>query len=270
MTDKIVILSRGLGTRMRKTNETARLSREQEEIAATGVKALMPIDRPFLDYVLTAAADAGYRRVCLVIGPEHDALRRYYGSEMPYRRLEVSFAVQAEPRGTADAVAAAEGFADGDAFAAINSDNYYPVEALRALRRTPAPVAALFERASMLAMSNIPPDRLTRFAVVRSTPDGFLERIIEKPDQATLDAMPDPVGVSMNCWLFTPRIFESCRSIAPSPRGELEITDAVQHAVDVLGERFRLLMFRAAVLDLTGRADVPSVAGKLANMKVDV
>ena len=60
--EKAVILARGLGRRMRKT-DGASLRDDQQAVAATGVKALVPIDRPFLDYVLTALADAGYRQI---------------------------------------------------------------------------------------------------------------------------------------------------------------------------------------------------------------
>ena len=76
--DKVVVLAAGLGTRMR-SGELEGLSEAQRRAADSGLKALVPIDRPFLDYVLTTAADAGFRRVCLVIGPDHDELRRYYG-----------------------------------------------------------------------------------------------------------------------------------------------------------------------------------------------
>ena len=75
--DKAVILARGLGTRMRQEDPGAGLSQAQKEVARSGIKALIPLGRPFLDYVLSGLADAGYRRVCLVIGPEHEALRRY-------------------------------------------------------------------------------------------------------------------------------------------------------------------------------------------------
>ena len=56
--DKAVILARGLGTRMRVQDAAAGLSADQAAVAATGIKALMPIDRPFLDYVLGALAEA--------------------------------------------------------------------------------------------------------------------------------------------------------------------------------------------------------------------
>lgn len=269
-TDRIVVLARGLGTRMRRADESTSLDDRQAAVAQTGVKALIPIGRPFLDYVLSAAAEAGYRRVCLVVGPQHDELRDYYGRQLRPRRITVEFAVQEEPRGTADAVAAAESFAGGEAFAVINSDNYYPAEALRALRRQAGSAVALFEQESMLCGGNVPEERLRQFAVGQTDGEGFLERILEKPDPQTLSRLPRPLWLSMNCWQFRPVIFAACRAIGPSPRGELELPDAVQHAVDVLGERFRVVAVRAAVLDLSSRQDVAPVAARLAGREVEL
>jgi len=266
--EKVVVLARGLGTRMRKENERVRLSEQQKRVAATGVKALMPIERPFLDYVLTALADAGYRRICLVVGPEHEELRDYYGRRLKYERLEVEFAVQEKPLGTADAVAAAEEFAARDPFLMVNSDNYYPVEALEAMKGLDGPGLPVFTREGMLAGSNIPEERLLKFAVVEVGDDGYMKRIIEKPPPEVIDALPDPVGVSMNCWRFDERIFPACRAISPSPRGELEVTDAVQYAIDELRVKFRAVYFDAPVLDLSSREDVAGVTERLAGKEV--
>jgi len=252
---------------MRKADNEARLSREQEEAANAGVKAMIPIGRPFLDYLLHGLADAGYREICLVIGPEHDKIRTYYGETVKPSRLKIGFAVQEKPLGTADAVAAGEEFAGEDDFLAINSDNYYPREALEGLRAIEGPGLAVFDRNTMIAESNIPADRVSKFAVAMIE-DGYLTRIIEKPSPEVLARLPEPVGLSMNCWRFDERIFEACRSISPSPRGELEITDAVQYAIDRLGTRFRALPFAAPVLDITSRADIEKVAAKLKGSEV--
>jgi dTDP-glucose pyrophosphorylase len=268
--DKAVILARGLGTRMRRASESAALDARQAAVAATGVKALLPVGRPFLDYVLAALADAGYRRVCLVVGPEHDAVRDYYGRQVQPKRLNIEFAIQAEPRGTADAVAAAESFAGGEPFAVINSDNYYPVEALGALRQQPGSATALFDWQSLLAGSNVREERLRRFAVAQIDPRGFLQRILEKPDEAALAALGRPLWLSMNCWWFRPAIFTACRAISPSPRGEFEIPAAVQYAIDVLGEPFRALTIHAPVLDLTSQEDIAPVKAMLAGRKVEL
>src|ERR1041384_2276082 len=156
MMDKAVILARGLGTRMRKAESAAHLDASQSAIADSGIKAMIPIDRPFLDYVLHALAEAGYRRICLVIGPEHTVVRDYYGQNLKPNRIHITFAVQENPLGPPNAVAAAEQFAAADPFLVINSDNYYPLDALKALRQLDFPGLAGFERTTMLKGSNIP------------------------------------------------------------------------------------------------------------------
>ncbi len=270
MTDKAVVLARGLGTRMRCEDTSTALDHRQSDVAATGVKALIPIDRPFLDYVLSALAEAGCRRVCLIIGPEHDVLRDYYCGQIEPKRLNIEFAVQQEPRGTADAVAAAESFAGGDDFLVLNSDNYYPIEALQQLRQQPGCAVALFEWQSMLRGGNVSEERLRAFAVGQVDGQGLLQRIIEKPDEATCNALPKPLWVSMNCWKFSPAIFAACRAIQPSPRGEYEIPDAVQYVIDEFGEPFRAVTVRAPVLDLSSRKDVEPVAARLAGVEVSL
>ncbi|MGB6640714.1 MAG: NTP transferase domain-containing protein, partial [Thermoanaerobaculia bacterium] len=72
-----VVLAAGVGRRMRKPATAADLTAEQEAVAETGVKALIPVGRPFIDYVLSALADSGVRRICLVIGPDHSELHSY-------------------------------------------------------------------------------------------------------------------------------------------------------------------------------------------------
>jgi len=266
---KAVILARGLGTRMQKTDDSVELSAAEAAVAAKGVKAMIPIgDRPFLDFVLTELADAGYRSVCLVIGPEHDAVREYYGG-LDMQRVSVDFAVQVEPRGTADAVAAAEEFAAGEPVLVINSDNFYPLAALKALRKLDTAGLAAFERDAMIEGSNIPGERITKFAVIE-TADGIMKRVIEKPTDDQIAVLTPPVCVSMNCWRFGPKIFDACRAIEPSARGELEITDAVQHAIDRLGETFAAPTFRAPVLDLSSRADIGPVQAALKNLQVNL
>ncbi len=261
--EKAVIMARGLGTRMRKQDDSTVLSKDQMAAAGTGVKAMIPIGRPFLDYVLSGLADAGFSRACLVIGPEHQLIRDYYTAQEPPKRIRIDFAVQREPLGTADAVLSAKGFAGNDLFLVINSDNYYPVEALRALRQQAAAAVALFDRDHLVAESNIPEDRVLKFALAKIDGDNCLERILEKPSEDTVRAMGSPLYVSMNCWVFSPVIFHACQSIRPSPRGELELTDAVQFAVDELDERFKALTFKSPVLDMSSRSDIAVVADKL-------
>ena len=266
--EKVVILARGLGTRMRKTDDGAQLSEAEARVAATGVKALMPIgDRPFLDYVLSKLADCGYKDVCLVIGPEHNALRDYYGKEVSPERLNIHFAIQDEPLGTADAVRAAKEFAGGDNFLMINSDNYYAVEALEQLRVMSGPGLAGFERENMIKNSNIPAERVVKFAAIEIE-DGKMKSVLEKPTQEQLDALTPPIYLSMNCWRFGPSIFTGCESIEKSARGEYEITDAVNYTMEKLDESYEVAEINGGVLDLSSRGDLGSVQEALADINV--
>jgi glucose-1-phosphate thymidylyltransferase len=267
MTDKVVIMARGVGSRMRAGGAGTELTPAQRAAASQGAKGMMPIRRPFLDYVLHVLADAGYRRVCLVIGPDHTQIREHYSS-VPRRRLEIVFAVQEQPRGTADAIAAAESFVGDDFFLAINSDNYYPLEACRALRLLGEAGVASFEREALIREGNIGPERIAKFAVLSATDDGYLDRIIEKPGADVLAALKPPVGVSMNCWMLPPSIFKACRELPLSPRSEYELPDAVMLLQQSYGERFRVVPLRAPVLDLSTQSDIPAVAARLADLEV--
>jgi dTDP-glucose pyrophosphorylase len=264
---KAVIMARGLGTRMRKADGSASLNQGQMDAAGMGVKAMIPIDRPFLDYVLSGLADAGYSEVCLVIGPEHQVIRDYYTIQAPPRRVRISFAVQEKPLGTADAVLAAREFTGDERFLIINSDNYYPVETLGSLRVLDGAGVALFDRESLISLSNMPEDRVLKFSVAKVSRESRLEHIYEKPLAETIRELGYPIYVSMNSWLFSPAIYQACLSIHPSARGELELTDAVQYAIDSLEEQFKVLTFKAPVLDMSSRSDIAIVAEKLRGVR---
>jgi len=263
-TDKAVVLARGLGIRMRRSDVSAALTNHQAAAADMGAKAMMPLStgRPMMDYVLSALADAGCHRACLVVGPEHQAVKDYYTRTARPKRIAIDFAVQDQPLGTADAVRAAEPFAAGEPFIVINGDNYYPVEALAALRGLGRCGLVAFTEEGLVG-GNIPPNRVARFAVLEVGPDRLLRRIHEKPDEATLRSLGRPLLVSMNCWRLGPSIFRACRAIEPSPRGELELTSAVQYAMDRLGESFEAIPLDLPVLDLSSRGDIASMTERL-------
>jgi glucose-1-phosphate thymidylyltransferase len=238
----------------------------QSKMADAGLKAMIPFRRPFLDYILSALADAGCSDVCLVIGPDHDVVRAHYASNPPVR-LRVTYAVQQAPLGTADAVLSAEGFAGADPFLVMNADNYYPAKVIRSLLALDGPGLPVFRRSTLVRLGNIDPGRVAAYAALDIGPDGQLRDIIEKPDPATLARFGDDPFVSMNCWRFDPSIFEACRRTPPSPRGELELPQAVRLAIRSLGHRFHTVPVEAAVLDLSQRADIVEVERRLADVE---
>ena len=255
---------------MRRVEGGADLSAEQRSTATSGLKAMIPIGRPFLDHVLSGLADAGCRQVCLVIGASeaHGAIRRYFAGSGQPTRVSLEFAVQRWPLGTADAVLAAESFAAGTPVLVLNSDNLYPSRALAALRELPRAGLLGFRRSVLIREGNIPPDRINAFALLEVDVAGELSRIVEKPDpEAAASFGADPL-VSMNAWLLPPTIYDACRAITPSPRGELELQDAVRHSIERLGEHYRVMQSEEGVLDLSTQQDIAAVAARLANRDV--
>jgi dTDP-glucose pyrophosphorylase len=255
MITKAVILARGLGTRMRESKGETNLTSEQSAIAKMGVKGLIPIsdDRTLLDFVVEGLRHAGFTKICLVIGEEHKILKDFC------RKNNLNFAIQKEPLGTSDAVFAAREFAGGENFLVVNSDNIYPLKALEQLQKLDSAGLIAFEKDCLISESNISKAKINKFAIVEITGLEKLVKIVEKPDLVD----DGEIFVSMNAWVFTPKIFEACSRIKPSSRGEFEIPSAVQFAIDELNEEFKVIKFRGGVLDLSSREDIENVAKRL-------
>ena len=261
--ERAVVLAAGRGTRMR-APAGASLTADQTAAADAGAKPLIPVGaaRPFLDYSLSALADAGFARVCLVISPDDRAIRARYSEELRLERLEIEFAEQTTPRGTADALLAARGFCGDDEFLVLNADNYYPVAGLELLRQGGEPATLAFARDGLLRSGQIEADRLARYALLDVGPEGYLRDVIEKPDAEQARAR-GTLPISMNVWRFDRAIFDACRRVPLSSRGELELPSAVQHGLRAGALSIRALPIDAAVLDLSHRTDIPAVDAAL-------
>ena len=266
VTSRALVLARGLGRRMQRSDDGAVLTEEQRRAADSGLKSLLPIaGRPFLDYVLGSLADAGIGSVGLVVAPDHVQLDRYYRVDRPPERLAIEFVVQDAPRGTADAVVAAEGWSSGDPFLVLNADNLYPSAVLQRLCALDEPGLPLFTRANLVRTSNIPDARIQSFALLTVDGDGYLSGIVEKPDAEHFAAAGPAAAVSMNCWRFDQRIFRFCREVPLSARGEFELPEAVANAI-AAGVKFRTVPARGPVLDLSTRGDAIDVERRLAGV----
>lgn len=265
---KALLLARGLGRRMQAADDRDGLTREQRAAAAAGAKGMMPIGtgRPFLDHVLSALADAGCHDVCLIVAPDHAAIRDYYEGAGRTARVRLSYSVQREADGTAKAVMAGQAFAGGDPFLVLNADNLYPADVLSALVALDGPGLPAFERAALVRESGFPAERVAGFALLSVDGSGHLSAITEKPSAEALAAAGDRALVSMNVWRFDDRIFPACADVPRSARGEFELPEAVGLAV-TRGVAFRVVRARGAVLDLSRRSDVPLVAGRLSGQE---
>lgn len=249
---------------MRETAPGVELASAQTAAADAGLKAMIPFGRPFLDYVLHTLADAGVIEAALVLGPEHEQVRDHY-RHLRTSRIRVGFVEQAEPLGTADAVLSGREWAGQESFLVLNADNLYPVDVPELLVSGTAPALPGFERDSL----EMPLERVGTFALLDRAEDGSLLRIHEKPGTAAVQAAGPTALISMNVWRFDARIFDACRDVPLSSRGERELPLAVGLAVS-RGVRFEVFPVRGTVLDLSKREDIPRVAKALEGTTVNL
>lgn len=272
-----LILARGLGTRMQR-GAAAGLTAEQARAAAMGQKGMMPLPgpdgrlRPFLDYVLSELADAGFVEVGLVVPPAPvdgtaQPLREYYSGEGTPERVRISFVVQEAAKGTADAVASAASWVGDRPFVVLNADNLYGVAALKALHDAEGPALPVYECEDLVRTSGIPRERVGSFALLQVSPDGYLEDIVEKPGIEAIDAAGPRALISMNCWRGDATVLQACRDVPVSPRGEYELPSAIRLAI-ARGTRIQALPARGPVLDLSRPEDVAFVMAQLRQAEV--
>lgn len=242
-----------------------------------GQKGMMPLPgpdgrlRPFLDYVLSELADAGFVDVALVVPPapidgSPQPLRAYYGGAGTPARVQISFVVQQEARGTADAVASAAAWIGERPFVVLNADNLYGVAALKALRDADGPALPVYERDDLVRTSGIPAARVGAFALLRVTSDGDLADIVEKPGVGAVDAAGPSALISMNCWRGDVSVLQACRDVPVSPRGEYELPSAIRLAI-TRGTRIQAIAASGPVLDLSRQDDVAFVVDRLRHVE---
>jgi glucose-1-phosphate thymidylyltransferase len=204
------------------------------------------------------------------VRPDDSLIRDWYRTVIRPARLRITFADQDAPRGTADALLAAADFAGDSVVLMLNGDNHYPAHIVRELAAAHAAALPGFDAQSLVELGGIQADRLRAYAILRVNEAGDLVDIVEKPDEATFRAAGPHALISMNIWSFPPAIFEACRAVTPSPRGELELADAVRYAIRDLGVHFAVRPYTAAVLDLSNRRDIAAVTERLRDRSVMV
>jgi glucose-1-phosphate thymidylyltransferase len=203
---KGLILSGGKGTRLR-------------PITHTSAKQLVPVaNKPVLFYGLEAMADAGIREVGVIVAPETgDEIRAAAGDGASFG-LSISYIEQDAPLGLAHAVLTAEPFLGGSPFVMYLGDNL--------LRDGIHELVDTFRSEEPDALILLTPVTDPQNYGVAELRDGRVARLVEKPKQ------PDTNLALVGVYMFTPQVFDAARSIEPSGRGELEITDAIQTLVD--------------------------------------
>jgi len=209
---KGLILSGGKGTRLR-------------PITHTSAKQLVPVaNKPVLFYGIEAMAEAGIEEVGIVIAPETGGEIEQAAGDGSQFGVRISYIRQQEPLGLAHAVLTAEPYLGASPFVMYLGDNLLQggISELVTAFREHSPDA-------LILLTPVPDPENYGVAELAPTAPGAVGRVvrlIEKPAEPATDLAL--VGV----YMFTAQIHAAAREISPSARGELEITDAIQHLLD--------------------------------------
>ncbi|GAB1690045.1 glucose-1-phosphate thymidylyltransferase [Krasilnikovia sp. M28-CT-15] len=203
---KALVLAGGRGTRLR-------------PLTNTSAKQLFPVaNKPVLFYGLEAIRDAGITDVGMIVGDTAAEIRRVVGDGAQFG-LRITYIPQEAPLGLAHCVLIARDYLGDDDFVMYLGDNFL-IGGIHDM------VQAFGEGDYSAQILLTPVDDPRSYGVAQLNRSGQIVGLAEKPDEPASDLAI--VGV----YLFTRAVHDAVRAITPSPRGELEITDALQWLID--------------------------------------
>ena len=207
---KGIILAGGTGSRL---NPLTRITN----------KHLLPIyDRPMVTYSIESLVKAGISEAMLVTGGTHAGeFLRLLGSGHEWGLERLLYAYQERAGGIAEALGLAERFADGDQVLVLHADNIF--------ERSFAESVARFQaqgNGSRILLAEVGDPAHLRHLGVPELEGETVVRIIEKPEQ------PPSAYAVTGAYFYDASVFDIVKTLVPSGRGELEITDVNNHYVD--------------------------------------
>lgn len=185
-------------------------------------KELLPVgDKAVIEHVVEAFVTAGINDITIVVSPKKHGLSDYFGSGKRFG-VKLTYVVQDERLGLADAVAAGEHVINGSSFAVVLGDNFFsPDTVLRDLKE--------FHEANNAdaTIGVVEVTDVTRHGIIK--PDGIdVVDLVEKPEPS--DA-PSNLGIA-GMYIFESGIFEAIHDTKPGFKGEYQITDSIKVLVE--------------------------------------
>ncbi len=199
---KGILLAGGTGTRLL-------------PLTAITSKQLLPVyDRPMIFYPLNTLIKAGIRDILIIVAPDHSGhFLNLLGSMFRKFGVNISFVVQKQPRGIADAFVLAEDFIDNESTVLVLGDNIFEDDFSEAIQT--------FESGGRIFAKEVPDPE--RFGVVEFNKNYEVISIEEKP------VVPKSQFAIPGIYIFDKDVVEVAKKLKPSKRGELEITDLHKH-----------------------------------------
>ncbi|MDT3428359.1 glucose-1-phosphate thymidylyltransferase [Paenibacillus forsythiae] len=200
----------------------------------TRPKTLLPVaNKPILFYAIEKLAEEGIREIGIVIHPSQEEMIRAAAGGGEQFGVSLTYLYQREPRGIADAVAAAEEYIGQSDFILLLGDNLFK-EPLRTL------IDRLERSAACILLTHVKNPQHFGVAEINASQIISLE---EKPK------FPKSNLAVVGSYAFKAGIFDHIRALTVSGRGELEITDAIQRLIDS-GERVAYAITREHCSDV--------------------
>lgn len=190
-------------------------------LTATTSKHLLPVyDKQMIFYPLNTLVKAGIKDILIIVAPEHSGqFLNILGSLLGKYGIRISFEVQKVPVGLADAFILGENFIGRDNVTMLLGDNIFEDDISCYIQN--------FKSGGMIFAKEVKDPQ--RFGIVEFNSRGKASSIEEKPKK------PKSSFAVTGAYIYDNRVIKIAKNIAPSARGEIEITD-VNNAYLELGE----------------------------------